>query len=146
VVLVGGGEVRPVERQQTGAAGGRSQAALHIGVDDIPLFPVASVEALQQNGADLPGALQGGVLGRVQKALLDGDMVLGKVVAAVFAHHEQLAAGVAGQHLHGLLDGVLVVGAGQALVRRDDQAGIGPALDVVLVGRVEVRAVGGAGS
>src|SRR5699024_2248394 len=82
VVLVGGGKVRPVERQQTGAAGGRSQAAFHIGVDDIQLFPVAAVEALQQNGADLPGALQGGVLGRVQKALLDGDMVLGKVVAA----------------------------------------------------------------
>src|SRR5699024_6567986 len=42
--------------------------------------------------------------------------------------------------------GVLVVGAGQALVRRDDQAGIGPALDVVLMGRVEVPAVDVAGS
>ena len=145
MVLFGGGKVCPVEGQQTGALGRRGEAAGHIGVDNIDLFPLAGVEAVQQDRADLPGALQGGILRRVEEALLDGNMVLIEIVPSVLTDHEQLGAGMVSQDPHGLLDGVLVVGAGQTLVGRDDQAGVGSALDVVLVGRVEVPAADVAG-
>ena len=70
----------------------------------------------------MPRPVQRRVLRRVVKALLDGDPPLGKPAPAVLAHHIQRRVALGGQQLLRLPDGVLVVRAGQSLVRRDQQA------------------------
>ena len=98
------------------------QPVFHIRVNDVYGVDGTGVVPLQQQLADLAGALQRGVLRGVEKALFDGDAPLGEPAAAVLAHHIQLRALVGGEKFLRLPDGVLVVGAGKSLIRRDQQA------------------------
>ena len=122
-VRLGGGKPLPVQGQQLGLTHRGLQSVFHVCVNDVYGIDLAGIVPLQQQLADLAGTLQRGVLGGIEKALFDGDAPLAEPAAAILAHHIQHRALVGGQKLLGLPDGVLVIGAGKALVRRDQQAG-----------------------
>ena len=108
-----------VQGQQPGLLDGLLQAVLQIGIDDDDLAQPPGVIALQQDGADLAGAVEGGVLGGVEEAALDGDVLLLEPAAAVFPDHIQLYIRVLLHHGLGPADDVLVVRPGKALVGGD---------------------------
>ena len=73
--------------------------------------------------------------------MLNGDLVLVKVPAAILPHYIQLGVRVLGKELFSLLDDVLVVGPCKALVRRDDQTPISALQRRVIVRRIEIGTV-----
>lgn len=86
-----------MERQQPGGLGLGKQTALHIGVDHEDLLQRSRQETVQQQSADLPRPVQRGILGGVEKAVLNGDLVLVKVPAAILPHYIQLGVRVLGK-------------------------------------------------
>ena len=118
-----GGELRAVEGQKARHADLAFQPVLHIGVDDIDLFEFARVVRVQKDVRDLPRALNGGVLRRVEKAPADGNIVPLVVLPPVFAHHEQfLFSALLIEHFLRRLDDVLVVRTRKPFIRRHDEA------------------------
>ena len=112
-----------MQGQELGLADHSLQSVLHVGVDHHHGVDLVRVIPLQQQLGDLTGAAQGGVLRRVEKALLDGDVPLGEPAAAILTHHIEVRVRVVGHELLGLADGVLIIRAGKALIRGDEQAG-----------------------
>ena len=97
------------------------QTVLHVGIDDPDGVDLARVKAIQQQLGNMPRPVQRGVLRRVEKALFHGHAPLGEPAAAVFTHHIQRRARMLRHELLPLADDILVIGAGQSLVRRDQQ-------------------------
>ena len=88
------------------------EAVLHIGINDKNLLKIPAVVALKQDVANFSCALHGGVLCRIEEAVLHGDIVLRKEVAAVFAYNVELRIGMLIEHVHGFLDDVLAKALG----------------------------------
>ena len=136
-----GGEICPVKGQEPGGPGLRRQTALHVRVDDEDLRQRTAVVAVQQHVADLPGPFQCGILGSVEKALLHRNAPLGKAAPPVLPHHKELGIRMLREEVLGLFHHVLVVSAGQSLVRRDNEAAVGPIPGSGDIRWVEIAAV-----
>ena len=76
---------------------------LHIGINDKNLLKIPAVVALEQDVANFSRALHGRVLCRIEEAVLHGDIVLRKEVAAIFAYNVELRVGMLIEHVHSLL-------------------------------------------
>ena len=112
-----------VQRQKLSLPHHGLQPVLHIGINDPHGIDLSGIEPFQQQLGDMPRPAQSGILRCILKASFNGNIPLREPAAAIFPHHIQCCILVVGQQLLSLPDGILVVGPGQPLVRRDQQAG-----------------------
>ena len=99
-----------------------------------------AVVEIEKRTADLAGTLHGRVLRSVEKAALNRDLMVRKILPPVLADDKKLRVGVLVQKPLRLAQHVLVIHTGQTLVCGDDEIGIGSAERMIVAG-IEILAL-----
>ena len=106
----------------------------HVGVNDEDFLHLPAVVEIEKRTADLAGTLHGRVLRSVEKAALNRDLMVRKILPSILADDKELRVGVLVQKPLRLAQHVLIIHTGQTLIRRDNEIRIGSAERVIVTG------------